>query len=354
MLVGLIGGGFASSVVPTIALADGLKSLFYCWVRKPVPGYAEAFIADDPDRYFQIGWEEISYTNFARARYVKPSGFITVSLRSKEVFMYGLFIIGAKLPPRQPGGPVLWFGFEADDLFLGGVAHYAYSIDKGRLEAYVGNGSVLRYDLTEFLPSDYSASRHYYSVTISRNLVMHHIDGFLRAVTVIVAGSEPISSVVYNGKPYKFGVTSLRPPPALRVLLDIDGGDISREWVWDDIHPWALRVMPGEPSTALHMPLYRDPGGEPLRDYISSGGDVVTAPIPGIGAKTIYLQAESPGRLEIQALVGVDRWRVYDAIETAGGELLSYTIEGDALAYRLKFEPRSNPARIVDASAIIS
>ena len=348
-----LGGIRVTGIIPTIVLNDGLKSVFYCWIRKPVPGYAEAFIADDPDKYLQVSWEQGSYTYFAKAKYIKPSGIITVSLRSREVFKYGMFTIGTKLPPKHSNGPILWFGFEADDLFLGGVAHYAYSIDTGRLEAYVGNGMFVKYDLTEFLPGDYTENRHYYSIMYAGNTILHYIDGVVRAITILVDGCEPVSSIIYDGKPYKLGVAGFRPSPFLRVLLDIDGGDLLREWIWEDIHPWALRVLPGDSTTTLHTYLYRDPDGLPLKDMITLDR-VVSTPIPGVGSKTVYFQVDNPGKLEIQALIGVDRWRVYDIMEIPKDKLLSYNITGNALAYRLVFEPTRTPTKIIDAAAFVS
>jgi hypothetical protein len=73
-------------------LAEDLSKLFYCWVRVPSqrPGFAEEFKPCRPEDFWRIGNEEKSYTDFV-ASYTKPKGYITVSLRSREAFRFGVF-----------------------------------------------------------------------------------------------------------------------------------------------------------------------------------------------------------------------------------------------------------------------
>lgn len=339
---------------PSAALADGLGSLFYCWVRKTSPGYVDGFYAANPEEFLRADWRmPQKYPYFAVEEFVKPAGVITVSLRSRQVFENGLFVLEATLPAPTPGGPMLWFGFEVDDLFRGGVAHFLYHWGTGSLLAYVGGGEELvEVDLTEFLPPDYSAARHTYSVQLKPNMVIHYVDGYARAITVLARGSALRGRVVYDGAPTKMAVTTSSPPASMPILIDVDGGDTSKEWRWRGIHPWLIRAMNSSPSTAFCTPLFAWGSGAPLRGYRVERGSVTSTPVPGIGRKTIGIVADTSGTVELEATAG-DEWILCDSYRAEAGKWLWLTPEADAYFYRVRYTPSSYPASIRDAHACV-
>jgi len=61
------------------------------------------------------------------------------------------------------------------------------------------------------------------------------------------------------------------------MLLDIDGGDTSRDYVWRGIHPWGLRVFSGDPELPLILDLYLEGTDTRLRGSAVEGR-AVSAP----------------------------------------------------------------------------
>lgn len=98
-------------------MSEGLDNSFYCWarVKSDLKDVEERFIACKASDFWRFSGDESKYTYFLSS-YVKPAGYITVSLRSKESFRNGLFELRTLLP-RWDSGPMLWFGFENEDLF---------------------------------------------------------------------------------------------------------------------------------------------------------------------------------------------------------------------------------------------
>ncbi|MEM4455573.1 MAG: hypothetical protein QXT28_12720 [Thermofilaceae archaeon] len=339
---------------PSVALTDGIKSMFYCWVRKPVEGYAEAFVQDDPEKYLRVDWRETSYTNFAEAKFVKPAGIITVSLRSREVFKYGFFSIETTLPPATEGGPALWFGFESDDYFRGGIAYFQYQVSTGKLYARVGSGSArITADLTQFLPSGYTTSRAIYSILIKRNMVVHMINGGVKCVTITGIGDSPYSAVIYSSPPFYVAKTQDFPVSALPVLIDIDGGDTSKEWVWDNVHPWLIRVGEGEPDAAFITALFAWGTGTVLRNYSISSGSVTSNPIPGVGRKSIGIVVDTAGTVELQAYSAGAGWATYDTYQITANKWLILKPDIDADMFRIIYTPSTYPAKVIDTVAIV-
>lgn len=337
---------------PSTAIHEGIDKLFYCWIRKVGSGdIAEEFIPDKPSKYWQFTWKEKSYSNFIDSKYVKPEGIQTVSLRSKQLFSYGVFSLRAKLP-KESNAPVYWFGFECDDLFQGGVIHFNWSPNTGSLYAYAGSskGKVVM-NLTEFVPADVDTAYHIYKIVVKPNMALWYIDGILRAIAVLFAGDTAYSGVIYDGSRYKLGVTQDIPARDLAVLLDIDGApDVYHEW--KDLHPWGLRVSNGSKDYPLYTPLFNDPDGSIWRSFSVSGA-VTSMPLPGVGHKTILFSSNTNGQLVIELMTSVGRWYEFDTVTVTANKLIAYETTKNAYAIRVRYEPSTTPATINDATAII-
>jgi len=330
------------------ALEEGVEGLFYCWVREVVRG-GERFRRDVPWRYWRVSWDEDAYTEFREARLVRPPGLNTLSLRSRAVFRYGVFQLLARLP-RWSGGPMLWFGFEAEDLFGGGVVHFMFR--DGELRAFAGAWGAEPLSMRlPGLPGDYHSRRHTYTVKVHSGLALWFIDSSLRGVAVLVDSGDPV--VVWEGPPYSVGITPVRPASSLGVLIDIDGGPVDREWVWDDIHPWQVRVMEGDPRPSLAVKLHRY-GSEEHLEGAEVGEPMIAHPLPAMGARpTIVFKASVSGVVRFEALTLAGSWEEIDEVELKAGEPLYYEVGVSAPFIRLAFEPRGS-GRIKVAEAYVS
>lgn len=298
------------------ALEKGVGSLFYCWVREPTADGGERFRIEDPAKYWCMSWDEKAYTEFAEAKFARPPGLVTLSLRSREVFLHGVFQLHSRLPDWGEQGPMLWFGFEVEDLFGGGVAHFML---QGRtLRAFAGawpHPTALR---LPGLPSDFSTARHTYTVRVHENLCLWFIDGRLRAAMALTDSERVLA--LHEGPPYSLGATVLRPG-SMGILLDIDGGPTDREWVWSDLHPWQIRVLEGNPNPNLSLKLYRQGSEELLEGRID--GPLASHPIPAAGSNlaiTVVATVDGKARIEVCTLDG--RWiELCDAELKAGKPL---------------------------------
>jgi len=337
---------------PTAALAEGLGSLFYCWVRKlGVEGYAEEFEDAKPEAYFSVGWRESRYTEFTLARYAKPRGIQTVSLRSRRCFEYGVFEIEAKLKPMD-GGPMLWFGFEVDDLFRGGVAHFMFDTGRRMLYGYTGRRWNISFQIP--LPDGYDDRRHSYIVAVMRGMVIHMVDGFIRGLTLSswVDGCKPIT--VYNGPPYALCLAPAPPPSSMPVLIDIDGA-ADLEYVWEDIHPWLIRVTDGDPDIPVKLNLYSWQSGSIWRDKPVDEREL-SAPIPGLNRDAIVmLSVDKPGWIRVEALTDPEYgWSIRDSYRLKPLESNIIKLEHGLYAYRLSYEPDTSPAKILYGYTILT
>jgi len=321
------------SIRPSLFLSGKLEDIFYCWVRKPLGGGSEEFAHDDPSKYWNYGFKEQSYTDFSRSAYVKPKDLITVSLRSRDLFEYGQFELRAKLPraPTQ-SGPILWFGFELDDLFAGGVAHFAYWTGTDEFKGFCGaSAKHLELDLTNFLPADHAEAKHWYKVQVTERAVLWYIDGDIRGIGMLSAGAK--SSVLYGGPPFALGVCGDLPSRKLPVLLDVDGGGA---YSWDGLNPWDLRVSSGFPRPALSMSIGDAEGPWAQR---AVGGGLTSYPMPGFGQVSAFLQGDGEGRAELQASDDGENWRTLDA---ATGDELWLEGGGAHLVYRVRYHAISS------------
>lgn len=315
-------------------LERGIGDAFYCWVREPTGGGGERFRLEDPEKFWTISWEERSYTEFARARYARPPGLVTLSLRSRETFRYGVFQILARLPDWGPQGPMLWFGFEVEDLFGGGVVHFM--LQGGVLRAFAGAWpSPLSLRLPG-PPADYSVKRHTYTVRVHRNVALWFIDARLAAAVALADSERPLA--LHEGAPYSLGVTALRPSSSLAVLIDIDGGAVDREWAWDDLHPWQLRVLEGDERPNLALKLYRHASDEPMEGALK--GPVTSHPVPAAGSTVEFaLAADVNGIARFEACSLDGRWFTLDEAELRAGKPLRWRASVGAPFARVVVEP---------------
>lgn len=329
-------------------IEKGLESYFYCWVREPKNG-GEAFRLEDPSKYWIVDWEESKYTFFKKATLRRPPGLITLSVRSRDVFRYGVFQLTARLPAWE-SGPMLWFGFEAEDLFGGGVVHFLYK--NKALSAYAGawsDGGPLAMTIP-LNGLDLSLARHTFTIRVHEHLALWFVDSRLKAVAVLTDSEGP--QTIHEGEPYSLGVTALRPSPSMAVLLDIDGGPLDKEWTWDDIHPWQLRVLDGSPSPSLAIRL-REFGKDSLMEGNRYRKGVAAHPVPALGVNVTFLfKASGGGRLSIQAYTRGGGWLTVDSMNVAD-EMVVYKVEEDFLFVRLVYEPEGI-GRVEVAEAYVS
>lgn len=316
-------------------LERGASSAFYCWVREPLAGSGERFRLEDPERFWKFSWEEVKYTEFALSRYARPPGLITLSLRSRETFKYGIFQLNAKLPDWGPEGPMLWFGFEAEDLFGGGVAHFM--LQGGVLRAFAGAWPA-PLSLKLPAPGDFAARRHAYTVKVHRNLALWFVDFRLVAAVALVDSERLLA--LHEGAPYSVGATQLRPSSSLAVLIDIDGGPVDREWVWDDLHPWGIRVLEGDERPNLALKLYRHDSEELLEGPLK--GPALSHPIPAAGSEVeISLVADGSGEARVEACSLDGRWFELEELELRAGKPLRWRARVGAPFVRVAVEPRA-------------
>ncbi|MEM1508638.1 MAG: hypothetical protein QXY49_03925 [Thermofilaceae archaeon] len=319
------------------ALEEDSSKLFYCWVRESLANGRERFRPDDPRKYWKVSWEERTYTEFEHASLVRPPGLTTLSLRSRSVFKYGVFQLSARLPPWKEDSPMLWFGFEAEDLFGGGVVHFLYH--KGKLRSFAGAWPApLSFELP-CLPEDYHVRRHIYTVKVHSTLALWFIDDKLRGVSALMDSGEGV--LVHEGPPYSCGITPMRPVQSMGILLDIDGGPIDREWAWDDLHPWQIRVLEGDPRPSIAMKLYRYASEKTLEGVIEDS--VASHPIPCAGSRvTLAFKADACGRLSAEAYTLKGEWGNIDSFEVQANKAIYWTLEVGSPFIRLCFEPKSS------------
>lgn len=336
----------------TIA-TEGLDNVFYCWARivSTEKGFEEEFKVCRASDFWLYNDKEKRYTEFTLSKYVKPNGYITVSLRSKEMFRWGSFELRAKLP-KYKKGPMFWFGFELDDLFGGGVVHFMWHSDKEVLKAFAGGfNSRVEIDLTKYIPSDIDKSYHLYKIVRREGLALWYIDNRLRAMAVLGAGDTRDSAVIYDGKPYAIGFTRDTPSEMLPILLDIDGGDVETEFIWPALHPWDLRVSEGVPNTPLYIDLFIENSDTKLKDS-KIENEVVSAPFPGIlNQKEILFVTEGRGEIVVEGYANGE-WLEYLSVSVEGKRLYIIPIQGRSFMYRVVFRPRI-PSRIIEAQAIL-
>ena len=332
-------------------LEHGIDQIFYCWVRRAkTEGLAESFELHKPSEFVKISWTETEYTFFKESKYVKPKGLYTVSLRSKELFSYGIFQIITKLP-NWKDGPSLWFGFEADDLFGGGVIHFQYY--NGKLRAHVGAWPrPIAMDLTSFaLPTDYSSTRHTYSIYIHDGIALWYVDNKLRACALLAHQDIGEGKIIVDGPPYSLAITSMLPSTNLAVLLDIDGGDINKEWVWEDFHPWQIRVLPGQPKTILALDLYKHCSEEQVKK-LKLEKEIITHPIPTLpfDKVNLYIKSTEKTNITIEYLTRNLEWQEYDKVDSI--DHLRYSITDNLTAIRLRIIP-TKACKITTAEALL-
>lgn len=311
-----------------------MEKAFYCWVREQTALGGETFRAESPSRFWDYSWSEKSYTVFAGSTYRRPKGYITVSLRSRQAYRYGFFQLNARLPDWGEEGPMLWFGFESEDLFGGGVAHYM--LQGGKLRAFAGAWPSPTSLLVPGLPEDYASRRHTYTVRVHENMVLWFIDERLRAAMILTDSENMLA--LHEGPPYSLGVTMLRPG-AMGVLLDIDGGSTVRDWSWDDIHPWQLRVSEGSERPRLYLKLYRFGSDEPLEGGVE--GTVASHPVPAGGSNaTFSLSASEECNIRVEASTLDARWVVLDEAPLSAGNLLHWERRVDHPFVRVVLEAK--------------
>ena len=277
---------------PSPAIEGSVDHLFYCWKRVPSmrQGVEEDFQVCKASDFWRVIYDQRKYTDFISS-YVKPKGVQTVSMRSRKTFKFGDFTLMTKLP-RAQGGPMLWFGFEHDDLFAGGAAHFCWHSNKGTLTANVGGISkLISMDLTKFLPPDSDSKYHWYSINVRRGVILWYVDGKLRALASTALGDRREGEVIHSDFPYAAGWTTDPPSPNLAVLLDIDGGR-EVEFNWADLNPWGLRVSNGDPQAPVRLRLYTA-GSETAWSgrKVQAGEELTSSPLPGTGNKSLTLWA---------------------------------------------------------------
>ncbi|MEM1694578.1 MAG: hypothetical protein QXJ95_09560 [Ignisphaera sp.] len=334
--------------------SEGIDNVFYCWCRTKtaIEGFEEEFKVCNPSEFWKYVDREKSYTEFIQSRYIRPAGYITVSLRSRELFRWGIFELRAKLP-RLDGGPMLWFGFELDDLFGGGMVHFMWHCGRGSLAAFAGGfSSRVEMDLTRYLPSDASNNYHLYRIIYREGLALWYIDDKLRAIAIIGCGTSRDSSILYRGKPYTIGFTRDIPSAALPILLDIDGGDIDKPFEWPNLHPWDLRVSEGNPKTPLYLDLYAEDSDEKLSS-ITIDKEIASAPFPGtLDHKEVVFVSKGDGILVLEGFID-GQWLTYKEYKIESHKLYNIVIDNSNLLYRIVFRPSLDTKTGILSSKVI-
>ncbi|QXJ27612.1 hypothetical protein J5U23_00479 [Saccharolobus shibatae B12] len=202
---------------------------------------------------------------------------------------------------------MLWFGFEADDLFAGGVCHF--SVIKGILKANVGRfGKMVEIPL-DFVDLNKCVEEKpcAFSIKLYESGAVWYVDDMPVAFAVFTDEVDIISS----SKPYAIAY-SPQPSINLPVLLDIDGGNVDKEWIWDGVHPWGLRVESGSKNGVIDINLSY------TWDEKSSSMEVHPIPVP----KKTYLliEPEEDATLELYYLTK-DRSSLIDEVKLRGNKL---------------------------------
>lgn len=295
-------------------IIDGipLEDLFYCWKRVLI-GYSEKFESCKASAHLNFSWDEIEYTKFVKSSYTKPKGNVTVSLRSIELFEYGLFQLRTKMPSWEENSPILWFGFELDDLFGGGVVHYSYH--KSTLRISSG-----RFDGTFELPLSFISSTeivdkyNVFTIKIYETGAVWRLNDKIVAIAIFTDESKVVSD-----KPPFALMFSLQPSSRLPILLDIDGGDVNKEWVWEGLHPWGLRVSSGSKHGIVSTNLYISGTFNNVSNR-EVKGSLELNPLPIPNKLKLFLRTSEPSSLKIEYYIN-DKWEEVNEFKIRGNHL---------------------------------
>lgn len=192
---------------------------------------------------------------------------------------------------------MLWFGFEVEDLFGGGVVNFKYQ--NGKLFGYAGGwGGESPLSLALPVEENLSTGRRVYSIRVYKRLALWFVDSSLVGVAILSNTGSNI--VLHEGYPFSIGITSVEPGYEMGVLIDIDGEPTNKEWIWADLHPWNLRVTNGCQDPSLYISLYNGETGEPLAGKRVSN-EFVTLPVPVGGHKTsLYLTLDGEAEVTVE------------------------------------------------------
>ncbi len=235
-------------------------------------------------------------------------------------------------------------------MFGGGVTHFMLHNDK--LYAFSGawGDEPLKMSLPG-LPENYHLERHTYTISMHETLALWFIDSHLRGLALLTHTGK--SMVVHEGHPYSIGLTSMKPSASLGILLDIDGGPVDREWVWNDIHPWQLRVLEGSPRPSLLLKLHLLRSRSLLEGKVTEK-QLISHPIPALGLQvTLLFKADESGRLSIETYTLNGTWEELDSLKIPENKLISYTIGENVPLVRVSYSPKTVPATISVAQVFI-
>jgi len=87
----------AHKAQPRCRARCGLPLLLLARVKGASRGVEEEFIRCRASEFWGFSYRERRYTEFIDSGYAKPSGYVTVSLRSRDLFRYGVFKLRARL-----------------------------------------------------------------------------------------------------------------------------------------------------------------------------------------------------------------------------------------------------------------
>ncbi|MEM0226916.1 MAG: hypothetical protein QXT33_06720 [Thermofilum sp.] len=325
-------------------LSRGVDAFFMSWARV---GPEDLWVPAKPSDFWRAAERRLAAT------YARPKGYRVVSIRSIRSYRFGKFSLHCR-PPKLGVEEVAWFGFETDDAFLGGVAHFRFYGPDGRLSCYLGTLHALRsVDVTGLLPSDYRETEREYWVAVARNVVEWGVDDRLLAVGV---AAPNLRASTINGPPYAILTVPYRLNTAMRTVLDIENHHdyMERETVWE-VSQWGFRVIEGSEVMPAVYRLYESGTWNTFAGRTVESGSLVSHPIPifGYAGKTIYFQADEAGTLSLEVLTQSGNWREYDSVQASAGKLLSYNIEAEGVLARIVFTPSVYPCTVSEGEAVL-
>jgi hypothetical protein len=165
-------------------------------------------------------------------------------------------------------------------------------------------------------------------------------------------------NVKENVLPY--GIALIPPmPSSLTTLIELLASGRTATAPSDfvaPLSPYRFRVSDGKEIIPLNLPLYLGDSDTALAGYSISSGSVTSHPFPifGYRDKTLFLQADQAGSINVEVYTLTGNWRTYDTDTVSANTLWRYKMTGDAVLARLTFTPTAYPCSIAEAEAVLN
>lgn len=313
-------------------------------------------------------WKQDLFGSTFDGRFLCPKGYKSCSVYTKKAFAYPILSVKTKMPDMsgadEGSNRSFYIGVENGSNTGTGALAFKHKRDAANVDhvycvantTWNVSTASAQLDIVNIIDANYKTTNHAWTIKVGRHMALFYFDTMIVCIIVFSNGLAYNTGVTTAQNPYGIAVMPAQFGQIQNAFMEHLRDNVASVDIVSACAPFYFRASDGDPEISLHLPLYEENTSNKFAGKNIAAGSLTSHPFPLLGftQKTIQMNADQAGTLEIHTMTQTGTWRILKSQAVVANTFLAVNISEAVTLARVKFTPNAYPCAVSEGSVLAS